>query len=90
VLLDPRELSEVHHQRPFGGGLGSEVEVLQRLVRRKPSRAGALPRAGRFAGEHLGLTQRLEELLIRPLLLAGLPGGLSEPLSDPRRLERRQ
>jgi hypothetical protein len=35
VLLDPCELREVHRQRPLGGRLGGEVEVLQRLVRGK-------------------------------------------------------
>jgi hypothetical protein len=32
VLLDPGELGEVEDQRLLGGGLRSEVEVLERLV----------------------------------------------------------
>ena len=90
VLLDPCELREVHHQRSLGGRLGGEVEVLQGLVCREAGGAGAGPGAGGFAGEHLGLAQRLEELLVGPLLLACALGGRGQSLSDPRCLQRRE
>jgi hypothetical protein len=35
VLLGPSELREVKDQRLLGGGLGGEVEVLERLVSRE-------------------------------------------------------
>jgi hypothetical protein len=87
VLLDPRQLRQVHHQRPLSGGLGGEVEVLQRLVRREPRGPGAGPGAGRFAGEHLGLTECLEELFVGPLLFAGSLSGRRQTLGDPRCLQ---
>src|SRR4051812_14499331 len=73
--------------RLLGGGLGAEVEVLQRLVRRERGVADAVARAGRVAGEHLGLEQDLEELLVGPALLAGGGGGLLEALEHARCLE---
>ena len=77
VLFDPGELREVHDQRPLGGGLGGEVEVLERLVRGEAGVSGCAAGAGGVAGEHLGLQQRLEELLIGPLLLPRPLGGRS-------------
>jgi hypothetical protein len=44
-------------------------------------------RAGGVAGEHLGLEQRLEELLVGPLFGAGPRGGLLEPLEHARCLQ---
>jgi hypothetical protein len=76
VFLDPCELGEVEDQRLLGGGLGCEVEVLQRLVRGEGGVANALARAGRVAGEDLGFEQGLEELLVGPALFAGPRGGL--------------
>ena len=77
VLAGPGELGEVQDQRPFGAGLGGEVEVLEGLVRREGGVADALAGAGGVAGEDLGLQQRLEELLVGPALGSrGSCGGL--------------
>ncbi len=77
----------MHDERSLGRGLGGPVEVLECLAGRDGGVADALARARGVAGEDLGLQQRLEELLVRPLLGAGPLGGLLEPLEDPRRLE---
>jgi hypothetical protein len=74
-------------QRLLGGGLGREVEVLERLVGRERGMADPVARPRRVAREHLGFEQDLEELLVGPALLAGGGGGLLEPLNDPRSLE---
>src|SRR5579884_4435410 len=87
MFLDPGELCEVHDQWSLGGGLGGEVEVLQGLVRREPGGAGPLPGAGGFAGEHLGLAERLEELLVGPLLLPGPLRGRGQSLRYPGRFQ---
>jgi hypothetical protein len=49
--------------------------------------ANPLAGAGGVAGEHLGLEQSLEELLVGPLLGAGPLGGLLEPLEHPGGLQ---
>ena len=87
VLGGPGELGEVQDQRLLGGGLGGEVEVLQRLVRGERGVADAVARAGGVAGEDLGFEQRLEELLVGPALGARGLGGLLEPFQDAWRLE---
>jgi hypothetical protein len=46
--------------------------------------------AGGVAREHLGLEQRLEKLLVGPLLGAGALRRLLEPLQDARRLQLRE
>lgn len=46
-------------QRPLGAGLGGEVEVLERLVRREGGVPDALASAGGVTREDLGLQQRL-------------------------------
>lgn len=80
----------MQHQRPLGGGLGGPVEVVQRFERGERGVACAHARAGGLAGEDLGLQQRLEELLVGPLLGAGPLRSGWEPLGDARRLERAQ
>src|SRR6185503_6642948 len=70
VLGGPGELGEVEDQRLLGGGLGAEVEVLQRLVGWERGVADPVARPGRVAREHLGLEQDLEKLLVGPALLA--------------------
>ena len=77
-------------QRPFGAGLGGEVEVLERLGGREAGGADALAGAGGLAREHLGLAERLQELLVGPALGAGALGRRLQPLEDPRRLQRPQ
>jgi hypothetical protein len=47
----------------------------------------ALARSRGVAGEDLGLEQRLEELLVGPLLLPGPLRRLLEPLEHARRLQ---
>jgi len=81
VLLDPGELRQVGHERALGGRLRLPVEVLERLALRELGVADPLARARGIAREHLGLEQRLEELLVGPLLRARPRGGLLEPLS---------
>ncbi len=49
--------------------------------------ADPLARAGGVAGEHLGLEQRLEELLVGPGLGAGPLGGRLYALEHARRLQ---
>ncbi len=58
-FVDPGQLREVVDQRPFGGGLGGEVEVFERLGRREAGGADALAGAGGLAREDLGLAERL-------------------------------
>lgn len=87
VLGGPGELGEVQDQRLLGGGLGGEVEVLQRLVRGERGVADAVARAGGVAGEDLGFQQRLEELLVGPALLARRGRGLLQAFQHPRGLE---
>ena len=55
VLGGPGQLGEVQDERLLGAGLGGEVEVLQRLVRRERRVADAVARAGRVTREHFGL-----------------------------------
>ena len=74
-------------QRLLGAGLRGEVEVLQGLVRGERGVADALAGARGVACEHLGLQQRLEELLVGPLLFARPLGGLLQALEHARRLE---
>src|SRR4051794_41563176 len=45
------------------------------------------PSAGGIAGEHLSFEQRLEEALVRPLLLTSERRCLLEPLKHARRLQ---
>jgi hypothetical protein len=87
LLLDPGELGEVEQERLLGRGLGRPVEVLQRLQGGEAGVADAHARTGGVAGEHLGLEQALEELLVGPGLGAGPLGRLLEPLQDPRCLQ---
>src|SRR5205823_12905203 len=67
ALLDPGELREVEQERLLGARLRGPVEVFERLDRREAGRAHAHAGAGGVAGEDLGLEQRLEEALVRPL-----------------------
>jgi hypothetical protein len=69
--VDPRELREVQDERAFDAGLGGEVEVLERLGSGEAGGADALAGAGGLAREHLGLAERLQELLVGPALGAG-------------------
>ncbi len=79
--------AQMQHERPLRRGLGAPVEVLERLQGRK--RSGADPHAGTggVAGEHLGLEQALEKLLVGPGLVARQGCCLLEPLQHPRRLQ---
>jgi hypothetical protein len=77
----------VHDERPLGGGLGLPVEVLERLLGGELGVADALARPRGVAGEDVGLEQRLEELLVGPLLGPGPRGGLFEPLEHARCLQ---
>jgi len=63
------------------------VEVLEAFQGREAGVADAHAGAGGVAGEDLGLEQRLEETLVRPLLLARERGCLLEPLEHARRLQ---
>jgi hypothetical protein len=90
VLLDPGKLGEMQHERPLRGRLRRPVEVFERLQCGKRGVADAHAGAGGVAGEYLRLEQRLEEALVRPLLLARQRGGLLEPLQHPRRLQLRE
>jgi hypothetical protein len=86
VLLDPGQLGEVQHERPLRRRLRAPVEVLECL---EGGAGVADAHAGTrgVAGEDLGLEQRLEEALVRPLLLARQGRGLLEPLQHPGRLQ---
>jgi hypothetical protein len=87
VLLDPGQLRQVGDERALGGRLGLPVEVLERLAGRELRRADALAGARGVTCEHLGLEQRLEELLVGPLLGTGPLCGLLEALEHARRLQ---
>jgi hypothetical protein len=89
-LLDPGELGEVQDQRAFGAGLGGEVEVLQRLGGGEGGVSDALAGARGLAREHLGLAERLQELLVGPTLGPGTLGRGWEAFEDPRRLQGAQ
>jgi hypothetical protein len=80
ALFDPGELGEVEHERSLGRGLRGPVEVLERLDRREGGVADPHPRTGGVTREHLRFEQRLEETLVRPVLLA----------CHPRRFQLRQ
>jgi hypothetical protein len=71
-------------------GLGRPVEVLERLQGGEGGVADPRPRAGGVAGEHLGLEQRLEKLLVGPGLVACPLGRLLESLQDAWRLQLRE
>jgi hypothetical protein len=86
-LLDPAELGEVEHERSLCTRLRLPVEVLERLQGRERGVADPHSGAGGVAGEHLGLEQALEELLVGPGLGAGALGRLLEPLEHPWRLQ---
>jgi hypothetical protein len=87
AFVDPSELCEVQDERLLGARLRAPVEVLERLQRGEGGVADPCPRAGGVAGEHLGLEQRLEKLLVGPGLAAGALGRLREALQDARRLQ---
>jgi hypothetical protein len=80
----------VADQRAFGAGLGGEVEVLERLGGWEAGGPDADARAGGLAREHLGLAERLQELLVGPALRARPLGGRRQAVEDPGRLERAQ
>jgi hypothetical protein len=67
--------------------LSLPVEVLERLSLRELGRSHALARPRGLASEGLGLEQRLEELLVGPLLCASPLRRLVEALEHARRLE---
>src|SRR5205814_8797868 len=69
ALLDPGQLRQVQHERPLRARLRGPVEVLERLQCGEAGVAGPHAGAGGVAREDLGLEQRLEETLVRPLLL---------------------
>jgi hypothetical protein len=87
LLLDPGQLREVHDERLLRGRLRCPVEVLKCLQGGEGGVADAHAGAGGVAREHLGLEQRLEKLLIRPLLGAGPLGRLLQSLQHARRLQ---
>ncbi len=90
ALLDPGQLRQVQHERPLRRRLRAPVEVLERLQRREGGVADARAGAGGVAREHLCFEQRLEEALVRPLLLARDRRGLLEPLQHARCLQFRE
>ena len=87
-LLDPRELGQVQDQRPFSAGLGGEIEVFEHLGGGEAGVADALASAGGLAGEHLGLAERFQELLVGPALGARSRGRGWEGIEDARGFER--
>jgi len=87
ALLDPGELREVHDERLLRRRLGCPVEVVERFQGGEGGVADPRAGAGGVAGEHLGLEQRLEKLLVGPLLGACPFGRLLEPLQHPRRFQ---
>jgi hypothetical protein len=74
------ELAEVQHRLPSEAGLESEVELLQRLARRKPGGLDARLAAVAVAAVGLGLQDRGDELFIGPLLGACAVGELRQRL----------
>jgi hypothetical protein len=87
ALLDPGELRQVQHKRLLGRWLRSPVEVVERLQGREGGVPDAHAGAGGVAGEDLRLEQRLEKLLVGPLLGTRPLRRLLEPLQHPRRLQ---
>jgi hypothetical protein len=80
VLVYPGELGEVLDQRPLGGRLGGEVEVLKALRSREGGVADPVSGSRGITREDLGLQQGLKELLVAPAVLAGRACGLIESL----------
>jgi hypothetical protein len=80
----------MQHERPLGARLRRPVEVLERLDRGEGGVADAHAGAGGVAGEDFRFQERLEETLVRPLLLAGERGRLLEPLQHPWCLQLRE
>jgi hypothetical protein len=83
ALFDPGELCQVQHERLLGRGLGGPVEVVERLQGGEGGVTDAHAGAGGVAGEDLCFEQRLEKLLVGPVLGAGSLGRLLEPLQHP-------
>jgi hypothetical protein len=86
MFVNPGELREMQDEWLLGAGLRAEVEVLQGLVGGERGVTDALAGTGGVSGEHLGLQQRFEELLVGPALIARESGGLLEALEQPRRV----
>ncbi len=70
----------MHDERFLRGRLRCPVEVVERFQGGEGGVADPHPGTGGVAGEDLGFEQRLEKLLVRPLLRAGALGRLLEPL----------
>jgi hypothetical protein len=87
AFLDPGQLRQVHDERLLGRGLRRPVEIVERLQGGKAGVADAHARAGGVAREDLGLQERLEKLLVRPLLGARPLGRLLQALQHPWRLQ---
>jgi hypothetical protein len=83
ALVDPGQLRQVQHQRLLRSRLRRPVKVVERLQGGETGVADAHPCTGGVAGEHLGLQERLEKLLVGPLLGAGALRCLLEPLQHP-------
>ena len=70
------------------GGLGVEVEVLDRLAGAEPGGADPQPGAGGVAGGDLAVQDGGEVLLVGPAGVAGVVGQPGGGLGDPGRLQR--
>ena len=81
------ELAEMQDGVAWHRRLEGEVELLERLARRKPRRLDPCLPAVAVAAIGLGLQQRRGELLIAPVLGAGALGELGQRLRRGRRFE---